>query len=118
MTPSRFCVLGRIFFKKPEEKPINRIGRLWPKAKLKKTTPEYSKEPLIAIKLAIKSKTAPQQGQAGISRKAKSIPKIKADGKVLTFLTARSQCVPNPPPKEINPAKNKPPKIINTPKTR
>ena len=101
------------------ENPITKIGRLWPNAKLKKTTPEYSNEPLMAIKLAMSSKTAPQQGQAGISKKAKSIPNINAEGNVLTLLTAFSQCVLIPPaPKEINPAKNRPPKIIKKPKTR
>ncbi len=116
--PSRFCVLGIKFFNMPDENPITKIGRLWPKAKLKKTTPEYSKEPLMAIKLAISSKTAPQQGQAGISKNAKSMPNINAEGRVLTPLTAFSQCVLIPPPKEINPAKNKPPKIIKKPSTR
>ena len=73
----------------------------------------------MAIKLAMSSKTAPQQGQAGISKKAKSIPNINAEGSVLTLLTALSQWAFIPPePKEINPAKNKPPKIIKIPKKR
>ena len=101
------------------ENPITKIGRLWPNAKLKKTTPEYSNDPLMAIKLAMSSKTAPQQGQAGISKKAKSIPNINAEGNVLTLWTAFSQYVLTPPvPKEINPAKNRPLKIIKKPKTR
>ena len=39
--------------------------------------------------LAITKSTEAQQGQAGISKKAKSIPNINAEGKVLTPLTAR-----------------------------
>ena len=119
MTPSKTWVLGISCFNMLVEKPITKMGRLWPNAKLKNTTPEYSNEPLMAIKLAISSKTAPQQGQAGISKKAKSIPNINAEGKVLTLLTAFSQCVFTPEePKEINPAKNNPPKIIKKPKKR
>jgi hypothetical protein len=101
------------------ENPIIKIGRLWPNAKLKNTTPEYSNEPLRAIKLAMSSRTAPQQGQAGISRKAKRIPNINADGTVLTPLMVFSQCaLIRPLPKEINPAKYKPAKIIKNPKTK
>ena len=117
--PSRCCVLGSKFFNMLVENPITKMGRLWPNAKLKKTTPEYNNEPLMAIKLAMSSKTAPQQGQAGISKKAKSIPNIKADGNVLTLLTAFSQWALIPHvPKEISPVKNNPPKIIKNPKTR
>jgi len=119
MIPSRFCVLGKRFFNTLVENPIAKIGRLWPKAKLKKTALEYSNEPLMAIKLAISSKTAPQHGQAGISKKAKSSPNINAEGNVLMLLTAFSQFAFIPSaPKGINPAKNKPPKIMKEPKIR
>ena len=119
ITLSKCWVFGSKFFNMLVENPITKIGRLWPNAKLKKTTPEYSNEPLMAIKLAMSSKTAPQQGHAGISKKAKSIPNINAEGKVLTPLTAFSHCVFSPPVSTgTNPAKNKPPKIIKKPKTR
>jgi len=117
--PSRCCVLGSTCFKILVENPIAKIGTLWPKAKLKNTTPEYNKEPLIVIKLAISSKTAPQQGQAGISKNANSIPNINAEGSVLTLFTAFSQrAFKASVAKGINPAKNTPPKIIKAPKIK
>lgn len=119
MTPSKCWVFGSRCFNMLVENPITKIGRLWPNAKLKNTTPEYSNEPLMVIKLAMSSKTAPQQGQAGISKKAKSIPNINAEGNVLTPLTAFSQFVPIPSAANgINPEKNKPLKIIKKPKTK
>ena len=73
----------------------------------------------MAIKLAISSKIAPQQGQAGISKKAKSIPNMNAEGNDLTLLIAFSQFAPIPSAGNgINPEKIKPPNIIKKPKTR